>query len=227
MDFVSAALGFPAVVFSFALVVVIGYWVLVMLGGLGVDALDNDSGDSDSGGSAGGDADGGVLDGLGLGGVPVTLALSLLVAVAWFVSLAGTVLLDRLDVPGLVLVLLALAVLVVALVSAWLMARLLLLPLRRLLPSGPEASRADFVGRTCVVRTGRVDTDFGQAEVTALDGSSAIIQVRQTGTETLTAGSNALIYDYDADGEFFWVTALPVPDPAHRPARPAAQGEVE
>jgi hypothetical protein len=205
MDFVGAALGFPAVVFSFALLVVIGYWVLVMLGGLGIDALD---GDSDAG-SDGDGADSGVLHGLGLGGVPVTVVLSLLIAVAWFVSLAGTVLLDGVDAPGLALALLSVAVLVVAVVCAWFVARLLLVPLRRMLPSGQEPSRTDFVGLTCVVRTGRVGADFGQAEVTARDGSSAIVQVRQTGADQLTAGSTALIYDYDANGEFFWVTPLP------------------
>jgi Ca2+-binding RTX toxin-like protein len=196
MGFVGASLGFPAVVFSFALVVVIGYWVLVLLGGLGIDVLDGDDGSD-------------LLDGLGLGGVPATVVLSLMIAVAWFVSLAGTVLLDRADVPGPVLALLAVAVLLVALLCAWAVARLVVLPLRRILRAGPEPSRADFVGRTCVVRTGRVATDFGQAEVAAADGSSAIVQVRQSGSDPLTAGTTALIYDYDPDGEFFWVTALP------------------
>lgn len=184
MDFVGAALGFPAVVFSFALLVVIGYWVLVLLGGVDADT----------------DADIDLLDGLGLGGVPVTVVLSVMVAVAWFVSLAGTVLLG-----GAVL---SIVVLVAALGCAWAAARLLVPLLRRLLPAGPEPSRADFVGRTCVVRTGRVGPDFGQAEVTAADGSSAIVQVRQSGDEPLTAGSTALIYEYDAGGEFFWVTAF-------------------
>jgi hypothetical protein len=61
----------------------------------------------------------------------------------------------------------------------------------------------------CVIRTSRVDLTFGQAEVRAADGSAAIIQVRQHGNrpgeEILKAGSTALIFDYDADGEFFWV----------------------
>jgi Ca2+-binding RTX toxin-like protein len=196
MGFVGAALGFPAVVFSFALVVVIGYWVLALLGGLGIDVLDGDDGSN-------------LLQGLGLGGVPATVVLSLMIAVAWFVSLAGTVALDTAALPGLVLALLSVAVLLVALVCAWAVARLVVLPLRRMLPDGPAASRADFVGRTCVVRTGRVGADFGQAEVTAADGSSAIVQVRQSGSDPLTAGTTALIYDYDPDGEYFWVTALP------------------
>lgn len=61
---------------------------------------------------------------------------------------------------------------------------------------------------TCTVRTGRVDARLGQAEITARDGSAAVVQVRQPGTEgeeRLVLGSTGLIYSYDEAGEFFWV----------------------
>jgi hypothetical protein len=72
-------------------------------------------------------------------------------------------------------------------------------------------SRRDFVGRMCVIRTSWVDEQFGQAEVRADDGSAANIQVRQMdrnreAEKPLRVGSTALIFEYDADGEFFWVT---------------------
>jgi hypothetical protein len=213
-DFVGAALGFPAVLFSFLLLVVIGYWIVVVLGGLGVDALDADAPGLDGADAAGaetaaGDVGGhtgvsGVLGAAGLGGVPVTVVLSLLIALAWFASLVGGVLRHGAGGPGL-----ALGILAAALVLAWLATRLLVLPLRRVFRAEPGPSRGAFVGRMCVIRTGRVGTDFGQAEVHAPDGSSAIIQVRQTGRDQLRAGSTALIYDYDPEGEFFLV----VPDP--------------
>jgi hypothetical protein len=99
-------------------------------------------------------------------------------------------------------------VLAAAIVLALLVTRLLVTPLRKVFHSGPSASRADFIGRTCVIRTGTVGTDFGQAEVHAEDGSSAVVQVRQTGRDDLRAGQTALIYDYDTDGEFFWVAPV-------------------
>jgi hypothetical protein len=202
-EFVAASLAFPAVLFSFLLIVVIGYWLIVLLGMADADTLD---GDSD------GFAD--FLAGTGLAGVPVTVVLSLLIALAWFVSLAGTVLLRGAGLPGPVRVALSVGVLLVALAVAWAGTRLVVLPLRRLFASGPAASRTDFVGRLCVIRTGSVGPDFGQAEVTAADGSAAVIQVRQTGDARLTAGDHALIYDLDVDG-FFWVMpadALPPSD---------------
>jgi hypothetical protein len=41
--------------------------------------------------------------------------------------------------------------------------------------------------------------------VTADDGSTAIIQVRLTTVSNAAAGWTALIYDYDADHEAFWI----------------------
>lgn len=200
-EFVDAALSFPAVLFSVLLVVVVVYWLLVVLGTLDFDLaggdvdLDTDT-DTDGG-------DGDFLDGIGLGGVPVTVTLSVLIVIAWFVSVVGGLALSEVD--GAPRVLLGVGVLLVALFAGLLVARLAAVPLRNLYAAGPEPTRADFVGRQCVIRTGRVTADFGQAEVTAADGSSAVIQVRQTGEHELAAGHPALIFDYDTDGEFFWV----------------------
>jgi hypothetical protein len=175
-EFLHAALGFPTVVFSFLLVVVVGYWLIVIFG-----LFDFDDGDASR---------------LGLGGVPAGVALSLLIALAWLLTLAGS---------RLVTGLLAAAVPVAALALAWLVTRAVMAPLRRLFRAEPQPSRADFVGQACVIRTGQATHDFGQAEVTAADGSSATVQVRTTGADRLARGDRALIFEYDADGEFFWV----------------------
>lgn len=179
--FVAAALSFPTVLFTPMLVVVVGYWLVVVVGG------------ADPEGEHG--SEGGFLGFLGLDGVPVAIPVSLLILFAWFAALAGGELLPV--APWLILI--------GALVAAWILTRLAVLLLRRTLPSGPDASRADFVGLTCVIRTGRVTGTFGQAEVHAADGSSAIVQVRQAGDDDLHAGTVALLYDVDPDGDFFWV----------------------
>ena len=185
--FFEAALSFPAVILTPLLVVVIGYWLVVIVGGADPD------GD--------GGTDGGFLGFLGFGGVPASVVLSLLVAVAWFAALAGGELLGAIP-AGLVLA--------GAIAVAWVIARLAVLLLRRFLPAGAEPSRADFVGMTCIVRTGRVTATFGQAEVHSPDGSSALVQVRQAGQDDLRAGTVAVLYDFDADGEFFWIVPTDV-----------------
>jgi hypothetical protein len=188
-EFFQAALGFPAVLFTFLLAVLVGYWLLALFGA--VD-LDEDGLD--------------LLPGLGFGGVPLTVVLSLVVLFGWFVSLVGSVLLAGLGTGARLG--LGVVVLVIAIVLALLTTRILVTPLRKLFHVDPAASRVDFVGRTCVVRTGTVAIDFGQAEVVSPDGSTAVIQVRQTGHDDLRAGNIALIYDYDTEGEFFWVAPV-------------------
>lgn len=187
--FFEAVLSFPTVILTPLLVVVIGYWLVVAVGG------------------ADPEGDGGGLGFLGLGGVPASVVISLLVVFAWFATLAGSQLFGA--VP-------AALVLVGAVVVAWVVARLAVLLLQRFLPAGAEPSRADFVGLTCVVRTGRVTRTFGQAEVRAPDGSSAIVQVRQAGDDDLRAGTVAVLYDVDPDGDFFWI----IPADIARPTAP-------
>jgi hypothetical protein len=184
-DFIDAALSFPAAVFSVLLAVVVIYWLMVLIGTLDVELGDLD-----------------LADGIGLGGVPATISFSVLTVIGWFVSLVGTLLVDS---AGVLRVALGFGVIVIALVAGVFAAAFVARPLRRLYLTAGEASRGDFVGRECVIRTGSVTGDFGQAEVTAQDGSSAIIQVRQTGEHALTHGNRALIFDYDTDGEYFWV----------------------
>jgi hypothetical protein len=191
--FLDVTLTFPVVLFTFMLVVVVGYWLVVLLGAADLDVIDAPE----------------LLGGLGLAGVPVTVALSLLVVLGWFATLVGTVLVD--GAAGAAAAVLSVAVLAAGLLLAWLSTGLLVRPLRRVFAAAAPPSRSDFLGRVCVIRTGQVTADFGQAEVTADDGSSAIIQVRQpgpdpAGAEPLRAGSTALIFDYDPAGEFFWVT---------------------
>ncbi|MEU2624771.1 hypothetical protein ABZ642_42810 [Streptomyces sp. NPDC007157] len=204
-DFLGAVTAFPTVVFTFALVVVAVYWLLVLLGGAhfhGARGGHHGHGHG-HGHGAGRHGHGGLQRVLGLGGVPITVAVSLVVAFAWFGALSGRVVFG--GGHGGVL-------LPVALVGGWVGARVLAWPLGRLMPApAPPPSRRDFVGLGCVIRTGRVGPDFGQAEVHAADGSSAVVQVRQSLDDAagpggvLRAGASALIYDYDDAGEYFWV----------------------
>ncbi|MCF6523760.1 DUF1449 domain-containing protein [Streptomyces sp. JJ36] len=224
-EFLRLTLDFPAVLFSSALLVVVIYWLFVLVGGVDVDAPDGGGG---IGSAASGRVTAGALAGFGLGGAPVAVAISLLVPIAWFLSLASAVLLPH---P-----LLRLAALPLVLAAAWAATRGLLRPLRRLFRPEEGISHHDFVGLRCVVRTGHVGPGFGQAEVTAPDGSTALVQVRAeagppdgTGggdapaaAPGLTAGRTALIFDYDDTGGFFRIAPWddgPGPDPGGGPHR--------
>lgn len=162
--FLAAATGFPTVVFTAALVVVVLFWLLVALGAADAHGHAHMHLNSRAHG-----------DGWGLGGVPVTLVFSLFVSVGWLISYCASVLL----VPsGPVGILVGAAVLIGTVYVSWRATKLFVRPLHRLFPDEPGPSRLDFVGLTCTIRTGRVDAAFGQAEVRATDGSAAVVQVR-------------------------------------------------
>uniref|UniRef100_UPI003A876F60 hypothetical protein n=1 Tax=Streptomyces sp. Agncl-13 TaxID=3400628 RepID=UPI003A876F60 len=195
--FLAAAIGFPAVVFSAALVVVVLYWLLVALGAADAHGHAHLHAHVHSRAHFGG---------RWLGGVPVTFAFSLFVAVGWLISYCASVLLVPSGPAG---VLVGVVVLIGTVYVSWQATKLFVRPLHRLFPDEHGPSRLDFVGLTCTIRTGRVDAGFGQAEVRAADGAAAVVQVRQTdgdsGAGALGSGSTGLLYAYDEVGEFFWV----------------------
>jgi hypothetical protein len=112
---VEAATGLPVILFTAAMVVVVGFWVLVALG---VTASDSFDADTD-------------LDGLGMGGVPVAVAVSLLTVLAWILGVGAAVLLTALSPTGTVTGILRLVVPLVGLLVAWWLTWLLVRRLRR------------------------------------------------------------------------------------------------
>jgi hypothetical protein len=125
-QFLEAAFGFPAAVFSFLLIVVIGYWLVVLLGLIDLDTPDGDTSDAGTGF-------------LGLGGVPVGITFSFLVTFSWLGCLVGSVLLHRESVRGTLLTGLSIALPIGALVLAWMVTKLLIRPLRYMLPDEKSA----------------------------------------------------------------------------------------
>ncbi|MEM1177460.1 MAG: hypothetical protein AAGM22_03890 [Acidobacteriota bacterium] len=141
----------------------------------------------------------------GMGGVPRTYTGSLMILFGWIFSVLGSY-----HVPGFqelatrglwVALLLAAGSLVLATAAT----AVAIQPLRKAMEAGQGPKRRDLIGQVCTITTQRVDQNFGQAELA--DGSS-LIQVRQRDAAELSRGSKAVIFDYDADHEFFWVSPL-------------------
>lgn len=209
--FLSTAFGFPTVLFTPLLIVATLYWLLVALGTADTELLDSSG---EAGEALGFSA---VMARVGLGRVPATVAITLLVLVAWFVSMLGSIMVSVLDLESTaLLLLLGLVVLLIAIVGAWAVASGVVMGLARFLPGRAKSAEHELVGRTCTIRIGRADAEFGQAEITTQDGASISIPVRTTGGEILDLGSTALIFEHDARNEVFLVTRF---DPALDPGR--------
>ncbi|MCX3062635.1 hypothetical protein [Streptomyces beihaiensis] len=109
-ELITAAASFPGLVFSSALVVAVGFWLLVAVG-----AADRHTFDADID-----------LRAAGLGGAPVAVALTLAISVAWLVCVGGAVLLERSGVLGVAHAALQLALLCAASAVGWAAARALI-----------------------------------------------------------------------------------------------------
>ncbi|MFG2836964.1 hypothetical protein ACGFZH_20565 [Streptomyces zaomyceticus] len=129
-ELLNAAFGFPTMLFTAAVIVVAGFWLLVLFGVAECDGFDSDV-----------DA-----EALRLDGVPVSVAVTLSIAVSWLLSVGGAVLLARAGLPGVLSHLLSTALLLVAPLLSWQVTRRLVRPLSKLFPDEPALSRQDVVG---------------------------------------------------------------------------------
>ena len=183
---------FPAIIFTVALLVSLGYWIVAtVLGGDGFDADADIDIDIETG------LPGDLLSALGLHLMPVGLVVTIISLVGWLTSVIGLVVLDGWGAANVVTGLgLFIAALVIGVLASGRVARLV----GPLFAPNKGSQHADLLGRICTVQTGRVDLEFGQAEVTDADGGSYIIQIR-CGTNSLSSGDPALLVDVD-DGVF-------------------------
>ncbi len=212
-EFLEIVFGLPTVIFTTLLLISLGFWIITIAFGLGDGGdLDLDVGsadvgdvdvDVDAGGSDGDGSDNGALAGLlqtfNLHILPLTLTLSIISLVGWFVSAMGTVILTSDNAPNLLVGLtISLAGLVAGVFVAGRVGHLL----RPIFVPTKHVRRRDLIGRLCTVQTGRVDAAFGQAEVVDGEHSTHLIQVRCTIDNDLRGGMRALIVDVDHDGRF-------------------------
>jgi len=217
-EFLTALFAFPTVIFTVLLALVLVYWVLAVLGALDIEMLDIQvGGDAEVGGdvldgldaAAGpeapaetGGALGGLLVSLGLAGVPITVALSLLVLWAWLLAFFATDLLLRNATDPVLRGWLAILVIVLSLALSVALSALSIRPLQRFFVTTSARSRGSLVGKVCVVTTLRVDARFGQARLED-DGADLLLPVRCRRPNQLGKGARALIIGYDSTNNVY------------------------
>lgn len=211
-ELLQASTRFPTVVFTIALGIALVYWLFVLLGALDLDLLGGGHHDLDlggghdvgGGGDAGGDADAGDVDGggvwhsLGLGAVPITISVSMIVLVCWCASLLSTTYIAG-DSSWIRIILFPLVIIV-----AFPVASLLVRPLAPVFKIKEGKFNADYVGSLCTITTNSVDAGFGFANIE--DGHSLVqIAVRCDKPGKLARGDKALIIEFDPERRTFVV----------------------
>lgn len=191
--FLHSALAFPTVLFSFLLCLAVLYWLVAALGILEVDVLDGDFAADGEGLELEGLA--GLLLRLGLGGVPVTLVLTLLVFFAWFVSYFVELLLLRHLPLGWLRYPLGLALAAAALLPAVPLTGLLCRPLRRFFRKVEAPSARSLLGQVATVRSGTVSPRFGEADLDD-QGAGLILRIRADESAGFQRGDRVVLLQY-------------------------------
>lgn len=211
-DFLQASLSYPTVLFTVLLGVMLLYWLLVILGAVGLDLL----GGHDHGVDVGHHADGvhpleaadatEAPSAFRLRQVPVTVSLSLLVFWGWLLCHLGSHYLLPLlaflsaGVAGT-------ALLLAGALGATVLTKLCVAPLAPLFHTHQATRRQDLVGQMVTIRTGRVDRKFGQA---LLDDKerSLLLEVRCDAERGLKRGQRVLVISVDDEGQSYEVEPI-------------------
>ena len=209
-DFLNIVSGFPTVIFTVLLGVIFLYWLLAILGAVDIDILDLDVDvdvDVDAA-NVGGLT--GLLSTLGLSGPPVTVILSVLIAVAWLITYFASAYLLVLVPWDMLHEFIGAGLLVGSFLIAIPVTAQIIKPLKGLFVVHNAKSKSHFVGATCKVTTLEVTDKFGQAEID--DGEAGIIvSVRAKVPNTLKKGDRAVVISYNKDKNSYEV----VPEEEH------------
>lgn len=222
MEFVQVITSFPTLPLTVLLGVAVGYWLFALVTGVAFDHLDgaaDGAADAVTGAIKGGaesfadsaaDAvsgavkgsaesvnskhvvDGGFLALFGLGRVPVTFTLSLVLLTAWTLSAITTSLFGPFGLA------LGIVLLMVSMFAGLLGAAVILRPLGKALNQSRPARRRDSLGQICVITSGRVDGTFGTAHID--DGSAGLnVHVVCHKPNELKKGDRAILIELDAE----------------------------
>lgn len=205
--FFNTIMQFPVIVLTFLLCIAIVYWLIAALGLFEVDMLDVDI-----------DIDGLEIEGvlgafaglsmrLGLVGIPVTLILTFLFIFAWVIGyFIQLLLLNHLPLGWLIY-----PVGIVVLVGAFMLALPCTVVVCR--PLGPFFRKAKaihshptIVGRTAVLRTGKVTDSFGEALLED-GGAGLLLKVRAAEPNNFKRGDRVVLIEYIEDQHIYHIVS--------------------
>ncbi|WP_289029002.1 OB-fold-containig protein [uncultured Paraglaciecola sp.] len=195
--FLNEVFSFPTIIFTVPLIVFMLFWLMAFAGLIDIEILDFDS-DSDA------DATSGTwIESLGLDGVPLTVALTLVDIYAFaFTYLARKYLMPLLD-GVLTATAVGFIVAIFAVVIAIPFAAICCKPLRKVFHTHEAVSKKDLHGAICTVTTQTVTESFGQA--TADDGM--VYSIRANTPNDLCKGSRIVLLEFSEETDSYTVAS--------------------
>lgn len=179
------------------------FWLIAVLGLIDIgflDVVDIDGGilDMDGDGSTVPDGIAGFILNLGLNGVPLTIVITLVSLFGWFVSYYLVYFSTGYVPEGLFTWLAHIGFFVVSLYIGIKLTSVTIRPLRPLFRKMQKHTQKIIIGQTAIVRTSRVDEDFGEA---VLDdgGAGLILKVRSIKGERFSKNDRVVLFEYIED----------------------------
>lgn len=205
---------YPTIIYTIILLVVLFFWLITVTGLFDFDMdldldIDVDIDPSNIGGALG------FLVTLGLTGVPITLVLSLLVLYSWTICSISVSLLDFIDInmldidinTTLLMFMFNSFLLIMSGAIAIPLTAKTIKPLRkffRIVNQGPTYKT--LMGKSCRVRSSKVDQLFGQVECTK-EGASLILNARAREGSEYHHGDIVVIIDYSKENNTYFVVS--------------------
>lgn len=197
---------------SLMLLLVLLYWAIAVFGIVDLDFMGGDlevdadlDVDADIDANPGAGALVGIMEFIHLGSLPLMVVVSGLVICAWSMALIGNFYLNSGN-SALIGFGVSLAVAIPGLIVSSLALWPVAVFYKRL--EDKTDGNLTMIGRTCRVRSDRVDADYGQAEVITSEGPLVINVRLASESEPLSAGDSALIISQNAQQMLYTVRKI-------------------
>jgi hypothetical protein len=193
--FLHIIFSFPTVFFTFFLILSCAYWLLTLVGFVGIEAFDLGADGADGVTSV--NVFSAMLFRLGLNGVPITIVISLISLVGWVLCFLVVFFIYPFVLFRWLQLLLGIPVVVAVLYVAALVTAVLIKPLRPIFIATNQEVQKQILGQVATVRTGEVNRNFGEAYVED-GGAGLIVKVRAYKDESFKRGDKIVLLEYVA-----------------------------
>ncbi len=195
--FYQTVTSFPTVIYSALLIFCVFYWAIAMLGMVDIDFIDLDlDGDIDVG--EGADAQhalAGLLLKLGLYGVPLTIILTILSLVGWFICYYASFYLSTiLNSSFIIKYAGGAAIFVIATYISALITGQMIKPIRIFFAKLDVDEIKHVLGQKVIVRSAVVTKEKGEALMND-GGAGILLNIRSTGNDTFKKGDEVVLIE--------------------------------